>query len=314
MIKLEKFDNSVLSGITYGGHSGSKKGIIFNGERWFLKYPKSTKSMNVVGLSYTTSPLSEYIGSHIYELLGIGVHETRLGIANGKIVVACKDFLNNNETILDYNAIKNDYDEKIERDLENLSSSSSHQVGTDLEEIFVIMNHNYYFEKVPELRDRFWEMFIVDAFISNHDRNDNNWGLVLNHDTMEFKVSPVFDNGASFYSKSSDEKIEGILSDEFKMKQVIYDSAISSFVYHGKKVNPLKFIEKMDCSECEQAFLTIFPKIDLAKIKKLFDDIPSMESDIPVLSQQQKDFYYQSLVYKYEKVFKPVYDKLCGNV
>ena len=92
MIKLEKFDNSVLSGITYGGHSGSKKGIIFNGERWFLKYPKSTKSMNVVGLSYTTSPLSEYIGSHIYELLGIGVHETRLGIANGKIVVACKDF------------------------------------------------------------------------------------------------------------------------------------------------------------------------------------------------------------------------------
>jgi len=65
MIKIENFDNSVLSGITYGGHSGSKRGIILGDEKWFLKYPKSTKSMDVIGLSYTTSPISEYIGSQI---------------------------------------------------------------------------------------------------------------------------------------------------------------------------------------------------------------------------------------------------------
>ncbi len=63
MIKLEEFDNFDLSGISYGGHGGSKKGILINGEIWFLKYPKSTKSMNLEGLSYSTTPISEYIGS-----------------------------------------------------------------------------------------------------------------------------------------------------------------------------------------------------------------------------------------------------------
>lgn len=42
--------------------------------------------------SYTASPLSEYIGSQIYQSLGIPVHETMLGIRDNKLVVACKDF------------------------------------------------------------------------------------------------------------------------------------------------------------------------------------------------------------------------------
>ena len=207
MIRIENFDNAIPSGVTYGGHSGSKKGIIFNDERWFLKYPKSTRSMNVFDISYTTSPISEYLGSNIYRLLGIETHETKLGVANGKIVVACKDFLNKNETILDYNSIKNDYDEIIERELEELSSSSNNHFGTDMDEVLIVMENNNYFKKVPNLKDRFWDMFIVDAFISNNDRNYNNWGLILNNETLELRIAPVYDNGAAFYSKSSDEKL-----------------------------------------------------------------------------------------------------------
>lgn len=310
MIKIENFDNAPVSGITYGGHSGSKKGIILNGERWFLKYPKSTKSMNVVGLSYTTSPISEYLGSHIYSLLGFDVHETLLGIANGKIVVACKDFLKNNETILDYNSLKNDYDENIEKEIEELSSSSKENTGTDIEEIIIIMNNNSYFEKIPELKMRFWDMFVVDALISNNDRNDNNWGLVLDYNTMKLRISPVYDNGASFYSKSGDEKINSILSDSFKMKQAVYDSSVSSFLKDGKRINPLKFIEKMDNEDLNNAILRITPKIDLNKIKELFASIPSSYDDLPVLTDSQRKLYYESIVYKYEHVLKPIYNKL----
>lgn len=313
MIRLENFDNILPSGITYGGHSGSKKGIILNDERWFLKYPKSTRSMNVVGMSYTTSPISEYLGSHIYNLLGFETHDTKLGIANGKIVVACKDFLNKNETILDYNSIKNDYDETVERKIEELSSSNKERTGTDLDEILIVMNNNSYFEKVYDLKNRFWDMFIVDAFISNNDRNDNNWGLILNHDTMELRISPVYDNGAAFYSKSSNEKIESVLSDEFKMKQVIYDSSVSSFIKDGKIINPLKFIESMNNEDCNKALLRVFPKINLYNIKELFDSIPLECDSLPVLSEQQRELYYKSLVYKYEKVFEPIYNKLLTN-
>ena len=311
MIKIENFDNVMPSGITYGGHSGSKKGIILNNERWFLKYPKSTKSMDVKGLSYTTSPISEYLGSHIYSLLGFDVHNTILGITNNKVVVACKDFLNKNETILDYNSLKNDYDEKVEKEIEELSSSSNKDhLGTDIDEIIIVMNNNAYFAKIPELKSRFWDMFVVDALISNNDRNDNNWGLILDHNTMNLRVSPVYDNGASFYSKSSDERIESILKNEFKMKQVIYDSAVSSFIKDGKIINPLKFIEKMDNKNLNEAILRVVPKIDLNKIKELFSSIPSSYENLPILTEAQKKLYYESLVYKYENVLKKVYDKL----
>ena len=311
MIKIENFDNVMPSGITYGGHSGSKKGIILNNERWFLKYPKSTKSMDVKGLSYTTSPISEYLGSHIYSLLGFDVHNTILGITNNKVVVACKDFLNKNETILDYNSLKNDYDEKVEKEIEELSSSSNKEhLGTDIDEIIIVMNNNSYFAKMPELKSRFWDMFVVDALISNNDRNDNNWGLILDHNTMNLRVSPVYDNGASFYSKSSDERIESILKNKFKMKQVIYDSAVSSFIKDGKIINPLKFIEKMDNKNLNEAILRVVPKIDLNKIKELFSSIPSSYENLPILTEAQKKLYYESLVYKYENVLKKVYDKL----
>ena len=47
MIKIENLENVKISGITYGGRSGSKKGIILNNERWFLKYPKSINLYSV---------------------------------------------------------------------------------------------------------------------------------------------------------------------------------------------------------------------------------------------------------------------------
>ena len=50
VIKIYNFNEYLSSGISYGGHGGSKKGIIINGEKWFLKYPKSTKSMQNVNL------------------------------------------------------------------------------------------------------------------------------------------------------------------------------------------------------------------------------------------------------------------------
>ena len=79
----------------YGGMAGDKDGILYNNENWIIKYPKNMDTMNGVDKTqhqYTTAPLSEYIGSHIYKILGYNVHETLLGVRNNKIVVACKDF------------------------------------------------------------------------------------------------------------------------------------------------------------------------------------------------------------------------------
>lgn len=312
MIEIENFDLLDPSGISYGGHGGSKRGIIINNFRWFLKYPKSTKSMDVLGLSYSTTPLSEYLGSHIYETIGIETHETKLGIANGKIVVACKDFLDSNEMIIDYNMIKNEYDEGVEKAIENLSTGSNIDSNHDLEELLLIMEKNPYFKSIPELKERFWNMFLIDAFISNNDRNEGNWGLVLNKDTNELRLSPVFDNGASFYNKSDDDKLNSIYKDEFKFKQSVYDSSVSIYRLNGKRINPLKYIESMENLECNKAVLRMVEKIDMNKIKNIFDELPEEYNGLPVLSKMQKTYYLKSLEYKYNNVLIPVYNKLKG--
>lgn len=78
---------------TYGGKAGRKIAIIDeNKDIWMIKFPQNTRNKETVGVSYTTSPLSEYISSHIYESLGFPTHETALGTYGGKVVVACKDF------------------------------------------------------------------------------------------------------------------------------------------------------------------------------------------------------------------------------
>ena len=310
MIKIENFNNSLASEVSYGGHSGSKKGIIFNNENWLLKYPKSTRSMDVQGLSYTTSPLSEYLGSKIYESIGIETHEVKLGIANEKVVVACKDFLKDDEIILDYNAIKNDFDENVEKAVEELISSGSLSTTDDLCETILIMNENKYFKKNPELKNRFWDMFIIDAFISNNDRNEGNWGLILNKKTKEIRIAPVYDNGAAFYNKISDKKIDSLLNDKEKFESAIYESAISIFKENNKKINPLKFIESMKNDDCNKALIRIFNNINMINIKKIFDEIPSEYNEYVIMTDSQREYYYKLLEYKYNEILKKVYYKL----
>ena len=116
-MKLIDFSNCPLSdrNLEYAGSAGEKRGIIYNNAYWFLKFPKNTIGMNrVTGLSYVTSPLSEYIGSQIYKILGYDVHDTILGVCfdgkKEKIVCACKDFIvyDKNELLIPYTALRND--------------------------------------------------------------------------------------------------------------------------------------------------------------------------------------------------------------
>ena len=88
MIKIVDFSKVQGNNLPYGGNAGLKKGFTWNGENWFLKFPKSTKGFRDMEISYTTSPLSEFIGSQIYEMLDIPVHSTKLGVYENKVVFA----------------------------------------------------------------------------------------------------------------------------------------------------------------------------------------------------------------------------------
>ena len=84
MIEIADLRDCAPSGLFYGGRAGQKEGILINGEPWIAKYPRTTRDLVGKHLpSYTSSPVSEYLGSHIYGLLGIPVHETTLGYRAG---------------------------------------------------------------------------------------------------------------------------------------------------------------------------------------------------------------------------------------
>ena len=184
MIGLINFSDCELSNrnLQYGGRAGEKRGVIYKNEFWFLKFPKNTIGMRKVdGLSYVTSPISEYIGSHIYKILGYDVHDTLLGICydgkKNKVVCACKDFINddNNELLIPYTSLRNDTNPMIMeiRD-SNISSASN------INEIIFQLSHNTVLSKIEGAAERFWNVVLIDVLINNNDRNEDNWGVIKN--------------------------------------------------------------------------------------------------------------------------------------
>ncbi len=306
-MKIYDFSNCAPSGRRYGGNAGAKTGIIFQDEYWFLKFPKNIRNMDRVQISYMTSPLSEYIGSHVYESIGIPVHETLLGEYKGKIVVACRDFCQNpGERLDEYESIKNDYVEGLEEKISSLSSRSEGK--TDINEVKLVMDSNELFKQLPELKERFWDMFVVDAFIGNNDRNNGNWGVVVDESNGVARPAPVYDNGNSFSNKLSEAQMERFMSDNTLFKESVYTNRICAFEQDGKKINPLKFIESRKDDDCNAALLRIFPKINMKEIENMIDDIPLTYKGQTIMGKEQKAFYKKCMGFRYENVLKPAFD------
>lgn len=304
---MHNFENEKLSGFSYGG-SEDKDGIVYKNSYWILKYPNSTANLKGnIGLSYTSASLSEYIGSQIYKLLGFSVHETELGIKKGKVVVACKDFKSPSDQFCDFHSLKNHpYEQST---IPKNSSLSSY--NTEIEKIIEIFKRSDIFYKFPELKKRFYDMFVVDALINNNDRNEGNWGIIVNYYYPNHpRLAPVFDNGGSFYSKMSDDKMFQKLSDDKIFTSVVYNDARCAFSKDGKILNPLKYIESMENKDLNKALKRIVPHINMKSIKKMINDIPSEYEGVEVMSDIRKDFYIKSMEYKYEKVLLPTYNKL----
>lgn len=152
-----------------------------------LKFsPTAKKNKNI---SYSNSTISEYIGSNIYKIIGIPVQETILGKykVNGKekIVVACKDFTTPGTIIQDFASLKN-----------TMINSNENGYGTELNTILETIDIQRAVDQL-ELKNRFWNMFIVDALIGNMDRHNGNWGFLYNTLTDDVTIAPVYDCGSS---------------------------------------------------------------------------------------------------------------------
>lgn len=298
----------------YGGMAGDKDGILINNEYWIVKYPKPEREFETpIGMSYNTSPLSEYIGSHIYDILEIPVHQTILGIRNEKIVVACKDFCKSRGQLTEMRTIKNAANKELEDILEHEMHYSSVGERVNLNELLLHLDNNPILQKCPDIKNFFWKMVVVDILIDNNDRNTGNWGLLFNEDDKSYSIAPVYDNGNSFSNKTNDEKIKDILNSDNKDTQ--YIGSRTAYDYNGKILSAKKIL-KLDNNDLKQALYEVVPVINekLNDIIEMIDDIPEKYNNMMIISSDRREYYKESIEVRFNELLYPAYENIKSSI
>lgn len=301
-MEIKNYDNCQVNTRMYGGMSGSKLGVIDNGENYLLKYAGNLKERNLknIELSYSNSPVSEYIGSHVYEMVGLPVHRTYLGYRNERLVVACKDFRPDNAVHYMFSEIKT----TMEPEFINSHGSASDGTSGNLDEIIETMENHRILKDLPGVKERFWDMFVVDALIGNNDRNNGNWGILVYNDHIE--MTPVYDNGNCLNNKWNDSQMTKVLTDEAELKKEAYNGRLCFHSTNGKKINPYHYIMKMENQNCNNAVERIVPKIDLDKINNIVEDV----HNAGLITDTAAKFYRMIMYERYTKVLEPTYNKI----
>ena len=288
----------------YGG-SDQKRGIIYQGERYMLKMAdripdNKRNSLN----SYSNCVYSENVCCEILKVLGFDVQETLLGYITNtqgeyKPVVACKNFVPNGYSMIDFKTIEDFI--LVDRRAGKIPKL------TDIYEI--MKGNNPYFSEASGATalQRYWDTFILGALFGNPDRYANNWAYFTMPNSKELIATPIYDCGSCLYPQISDEAIPSILSSEdeiIKRIDVFPDAALE--LPDGKKANYREYINSLQNSDCTEALLRIFPKLDMYKINEVIYNNQS-------LPDARKVFYSTVLERRFERILVPAYEKAQGN-
>src|SRR5699024_7182135 len=162
----------------YGGANGSKIGIIIDGDNYMIKFPGKAK--HNPDLSYANSSVTEYIGCQVGSLLNYDMQETLLGSYENQVVVACKDFEESGYRLKEFALLKN-----------SIIDSEQGGYGTDLDDILFAIEEQQLIDPY-DLENHFWDMFSLDALIGNFDRHNGNWGFLVNEESGNVKLAPIY--------------------------------------------------------------------------------------------------------------------------
>ena len=267
--------------------SGAEKKfeIIIDGHRYIVKFQKNSEG----GLTYNY--VSGYLGSHIFQSIGILLQETFLGTYDGKNVVVMKNFLEPEDALVAFNGVG---ESSLERDKELYQYT--------YEDITAMLMENMKSTNVAETIERFWDMFIVDALIGNFDRHGGNWGFIKRDN--KYRIAPVYDNGSSLYPKlNTDEKIAEVLASQEEIDKRIYQFPTSHIKVKNKKSSYFEVISSLQFEACNDALKRIVPRIDLERINRIIDEIEG-------ISELRKQFYKTMLQQRYEKILMYSYRML----
>lgn len=284
MIQAIDFSDYELSNKYYGG-SERKEGICIDGEDYMIKYRKATP------FGPRNNHISEFLGSHIFELCGIQSHQTYLGYRNGEQVVACKDFNVNGKQFVPFNDVG---ESTLDQDKETYQY--------DYEDIMQMLRDNSKLTNVQETISMFWRIYIVDALLGNFDRHGANWGFIKENN--KYSLAPVFDNGSCLFPQMIDEtEIREIIDSQTETDARVYKFPTSQVKLNGKKSSYFEVIHSLQFEECNDALRYVINQLNMNAVRNLVNDTP-------LISDVQKLFYMHIIEARYNKILKSSYDSL----
>lgn len=281
-----------IPGKAYNGANGKKIAVEYNGDVYMLKFPPSADN-KPTELSYTNSCISEYIASHIFNMLGIRCHETILGTfkisGKEKIVCACKDFTADGKELFDFCSIKN-----------TVIDSEHGGTGTELADLLETIEKQEYVS--PQiLTEHFWNVFVVDSLLGNFDRHNGNWGFLYDRDTEKAEIAPVYDCGSCLLPQADANTMKKVLENETELESRVYRFPTSALKLNNVKINYYEFLMNTDNVDCKDAVERIVPRINIDEIKEFIDTVP-------YITDMQKEFYKTYITARYEKIIAPAYE------
>lgn len=273
------------SGRYYAG-SERKKGVIMpDGSCYMIKFQKAT------AFGKRFNHVSEYLGSHIFELAGIPAQSTYLGTFGDESVVACRDFNTSEAQFVPFNDIG-------ESTLEEDKESYQYEYA----DIMRMLHDNSKLTHEVETIELFWRMYVVDALIGNFDRHGANWGFVKKNNA--YAMAPVFDNGSCLFPNLvDDDAILEVLKDEDEMVKRVYGFPTSQIKLRGKKSSYSQIIASGLFPECNDALRFVMEHIAQGEMEELVDGIAG-------ISEVRHDFYQRMLSLRYELILQKSHQAL----
>lgn len=225
----------------------------------------------------------EYIGSHIFNILGIPAQKTLLGVIDclGKKIpaVACKLLNTGTSYICDFSEVIN----KFCADMNPYS----------LEYYFEIAKRQKYLDSNDMIK-RIWQVLVVDAYIGNYDGfKTNNWRMLWTEE-RGFSMLPVIDNGNCLGTRSLELNPSLVVSMVGSIRNGNYVTEATEIVmcnfdetlWKGKKINFANFFQNIDDKNCFENLGVIVERIEAKE-----QEINQMIDDAPLIPDMEKQFY-----------------------
>lgn len=264
-----------------------KLGIIVHDENYIIKFQRK------VGQKKHYNHVSEYLGSHIFSLLGVKAQEAFLGIYKGEEVVLIKDFNKEGAFFVPFN------------ELSDLILDEDKEFEYSFEDVISLIKSNKKINDIQKTVDTLWDIYIIDALIANADRHGNNWGFIKKDNVHT--LAPIYANDSSLFSDLEDEEtILAILKDQSKIDEKVYNLPISPIKLDGKNSLYYDVISSLEYDECNKALKRVVERIDLNKIYTLIESVD-------VINGVRKRFYKRIIKERYEKILLSSYKKLVGD-